>query len=196
MEDQPAEDVYVETQEPEEEEIEEIADDDVALLSSNLKGGSMYQDSSDKANDNRSSAWILLILGIAGIIFVVLGVTGVVNIKLGNSYLFYGVMGAVFILFIVGGVVSMKNAKFFEKKAESENSLKNILLDWCRENLRANEIDARVGGQGLQEEILYFRRFAYIKQILNYQFVNLDQGFLDKLIDEVIYDMIFEDKDT
>ena len=159
-------------------------------------GNSLWEISSDKANDNRSSAWILLILGIAGIIFVVLGVTGVVNIKLGNSYLFYGVMGAVFILFIVGGVVSMKNAKFFEKKAESENSLKNILLDWCRENLRANEIDARVGGQGLQEEILYFRRFAYIKQILNYQFVNLDQGFLDKLIDEVIYDMIFEDKDT
>lgn len=194
VDEQPADDVVVETQEPEEKIAEEIDEDDVALLRSDSKGGSMYQDSADKANDNRSSAWILLILGIAGLIFVVLGATEVLPIKLGNSYLFYGVMGAVFILFVVGGIVSMKNAKFFERKAESENSLKNILLDWCRENLKASEIDGRVGGQGLQEEILYFRRFAYIKQILNYQFVNLDQGFLDKLIDEVIYDMIFEDQ--
>lgn len=180
-------------QDAKEDYVEMIDEEDVALIRANSVTGSMYQDSADRANENRSSAWILLIIGIAGIVFVILGVSGLVDMHFGNDYLFYGVMGAVFILFIVGGFVSMKNAKFFEKKAESENSLKTTLLEWCRENLKAQEIDSRVGAQDIQEEILYFRRFAYMKHILNYQFVNLDQNFLDKLIDEEIYDMVFEE---
>ena len=151
----------------------------------------VYQDSSEKANDNKSSAWMLLILGIAGLIVVILGTTKILPINFGNSYLFYGVMGAIFILFVVGGIVSMKNAKFFEKKAESENTLKNTLLDWCKENLDAKEIDSNVCAGGESEEILYFKRMSYIKAKLNHQFVNLDQGFLDRLIDDYIFDDIF-----
>lgn len=155
-------------------------------------GSGLYQDSSERASDNRSSAWILLILGILGLAAVALCAVGVIPMRMGNPYLFYGVMGAVFILFVVAGVVSMKNARFFEKKAESENSLRNTLLDWCRENLDAGEIDGRIGAQGLSEEILYFRRFSYIKQKLNHQFVNLDQIFLDSFIDEYVYEQVFE----
>lgn len=158
------------------------------------KSGGLYQDSSERASENRSSAWILLILGILGLIVVVLGVTEVLPIHMGNSYLFYGVMGAIFILFVVSGVVSMKNAKFFEKKAESENSLRTTLLEWCRENLDAAEIDGKIGAQGVAEEVLYFRRFSYIKEKMNHQFVNLDQGFLDRLIDDYVYDSVFEGK--
>lgn len=158
------------------------------------KAGGIYRDSSERASDNRSSAWILLILGVLGLIVVVLGVTGVLPIRMGNSYLFYGVMGAVFILFVVSGVVSMKNARFFEKKAESENSLRGTLLDWCKENLDAAEIDSRVGAEDVSEEILYFRRFSYIKEKMNHQFVNLDQEFLERFIDDYIYDSVFEGK--
>lgn len=155
-------------------------------------GGGLYQDSSERASENRSSAWILLFLGILGLTAVALCVTGVIPLQMGNPYLFYGVMGAVFILFVVAGVVSMKNAKFFEKKAESENSLRNTLLDWCRENLDGAEIDGRIGAQGVSEEILYFRRFVYIKEKMNHQFVNLDQGFLDRFIDDYVYEFVFE----
>ena len=158
------------------------------------KSGGLYQDSSERASENRSSAWILLILGILGLIVVVLGVTEILPIHMGNSYLFYGVMGAIFILFVVSGVVSMKNAKFFEKKAESENSLRTILIEWCNDNLSASEIDGKIGAQGVSEEVLYFRRFSYIKEKMNHQFVNLDQGFLDRFIDDYVYDSIFEGK--
>lgn len=158
------------------------------------RAGGLYRDSSERASDNRSSAWILLFLGIFGLIVVVLGVTGVLPIRMGNSYLFYGVMGAVFILFVVSGVVSMKNAKFFEKKAESENSLRSTLMDWCKDNLDAADIDGRVGAQDVSEEILYFRRFSYIKEKMNHQFMNLDQEFLDQFIDDYVYDSVFEGK--
>lgn len=154
----------------------------------------MYQDSSERASDNRSSGWMLLIFGIIGLAVVILGVLGFLPVSLGNKYLFYGVMGAVFILFVVAGVVSMKNAKFFDKKAESENSLKSTLLEWCRDNLDASEIDSKVGGSKESDEIQYFKRMSYIKAKLNHQFVNLDQGFLDRLIDDSIYDMVFGDE--
>lgn len=157
-------------------------------------GNGLYQDSSERASDNRSSAWMLLGLGILGLIVVVLGVVGILPLHLGNPYLFYGVMGAIFILFVVAGIVSMKNAKIFEKKAESENSLRQTLLDWCRDNLNAADIDTKVCAEGVSDEVAYFRRSSYIKEKLNHQFVNLNQGFLDQFIDDYIYDEIFGEK--
>lgn len=153
--------------------------------------GGLYQDSSERASDNRSSAWVLLGLGAVGLIAVVLGAAGILPLSLGNPYLFYGVMGAIFILFVVAGIVSMKNARFFEKKAESENSLRQTLLDWCKDNLNAADIDAEVCGEGISEEVAYFRRSFCVKEKLNHQFVNLNQDFLDQFIDDYIYDEIF-----
>lgn len=193
-EEETVEEIQGESAENRDETEDEGAEKRKGESSKSGKSGGLYQDSAERASENRSSAWILLILGILGLIVVVLGATEVLPIHMGNSYLFYGVMGAIFILFVVSGVVSMKNAKFFEKKAESENSLRTTLLEWCRVNLDAAEIDGKIGAQGVSEEVLYFRRFSYIKEKMNHQFVNLDQGFLDRLIDDYVYDSVFEGK--
>jgi len=154
--------------------------------------GAIYQDSAERASENRSSAWILLILGGLGIMGVGLGIAGILPLNFGNSYLFYGVMSAVFILFIVSGIISMKNALVFDKKAESENSLRGTMLKWCEENLDGAALDEQIDISGeISEEILYFRRFECIRDRLNYQFVNLDQDFLEKFIDDCVYDMVF-----
>lgn len=150
-----------------------------------------YLDSAKKAEDNRSSAWTLLLVGGLGMLFLILGITGVLPFKVGNPYMFYGVMSAIFILFIVMGFVSMKNAKFFAKNAESETNLKNTLLDWCKENLKAEEIDAKVNTVGIGYEELCLRRYEFIKYRINHQFMNLDQNFLDRLIDDDVYEMVY-----
>lgn len=156
-----------------------------------FQGSSGYQDSSQRADDNRSSAWILLIIGVLGLVLVTLGIAEVIPLQLGNPYLFYGVMIAVFLLFLVTGVMSMRSAKFFAKKAESENSLRSTLLDWCRENLKSDEIDREVSAADTPEEVLYFSRTSYIKEKLNHQFLNLDQDFLDMFVDDHVYEMVF-----
>lgn len=154
-----------------------------------------YQSSEEAAEDNRSSAWTLLIVGVAGVVVMILGILEMLPFHVGNPYMFYGVLSAVFLLFVVMGVVSMKNARIFEKKAASESSLKDALLTWCTENLKQQEIDAQIeNAAGLAPEIIYFRRTEQIKEKLNHQFVNLDQAFLDRLIDEVVYEMIFPEK--
>lgn len=151
-----------------------------------------YQDSAEKAEENRSSAWVLLIMGIAGIIVVVLGIMGIIPFRLGSSYLTYGVMSAIFLLFIVMGVISLKNAKLFAKKAESESNLQEILLKWCNENFSADAIDGEIDKtEEDTEEILYFKRCEQMKKMLNHQFMNLDQAFLEHFIDEKVYDTVF-----
>lgn len=152
-----------------------------------------YKNSAQQAEDNRSSAWTLLVVGGVGILLVILGIMGILPLHLSNPYLFYGVMSAVFLLFIVMGAVSMKNAKIFAKRAESENFLQESLLKWCAANLTAEKIDGQIeGAEVLSEEVLFFKRYEIIKNMTNHQFMNLDQGFLEKLIDDEIYDMVFE----
>ncbi|MCM1541256.1 MAG: hypothetical protein NC121_08340 [Blautia sp.] len=156
---------------------------------------SLYQDSSQRADENRSSAWVLLFVGILGLIVVMLGIAGILPLNLGNPYLFYGVMGAVFVLFVVAGVVSMKNARIFAGKAASENSLRSTMLEWCRQNFDGREIDRELGIGDDSEEVRYFNRTAYIREKLNHQFVNLDQDFLEQFIDDQVYGLVFEEKE-
>ena len=153
----------------------------------------MYQDSAERAEDNRSSAWTLLVVGGAGLLVMILGLAGVLPIHLTgtNKYMVYGIMSALFILFIVMGFVSMKNSRVFAKKAESENSLRDALSRWCQENLTKESIDGELALlQDTSEEVLYFKRFEKMKEKLGRQFVNLDEAFLEHFIDEQ-YDAVF-----
>ena len=189
--------VFLEQQEKEHKENavwEEAAVDE--FLMPDTQGGLTYMNSGAKAEENRSSAWVLLIVGALGILVMALGITGVLPFNIGNPYMFYGVMSAVFILFIVMGVVSMRNAKLFEKKAESENSLVDTLLKWREENLTAEKIDAQIeNAADTPEEALYYKRFEVIRSQMNHQFMNLDQQMLENLIDTKIYEQIFPDTD-
>lgn len=161
----------------------------------------MYSSSSERAEENRSSAFTLIGVGAVGLIVMILGMFGIIPLKLGNAYMFYGVMCAVFLLFIVSGVISMKNAKIFAKKAETENSLKDSIQKWYKDNLTAAAIDGEIAaeeGMNVEEvpvEILYFNRVRKIKDKLNHQFMNLDQAFLEHFIDEEVYDYIYAEEE-
>ena len=166
------------------------------LKNASSQGGLTYINSGAKAEENRSSAWVLLVVGILGMLVMILGMTDVLPLNIGNPYMFYGVMSAVFILFLVMGVVSMRNAKIFEKKAESENSLVDTLLAWSKENLTAEKIDSEIeNASDTPAEALYYKRFEVIRSQMNHQFMNLDQQMLENLIDTKIYEQIFPEDD-
>ena len=176
----------------EREQIERIRES--AAAQSVFQGNASYQDSSERADENRSAAWVLMVIGILGLIFVILSMAEVIPIKPGSPYLFNGVLASISLLFLVAGMVSMKSAKRFAAKGESENTLRSTMLDWCRENLSAEEIDSKVCTEDMQEEIRYFSRTSYIKEKLNHQFINLDQDFLDQFVDDSVYGMLFGQK--
>ncbi len=156
-----------------------------------------YENSAAKAEDNKSSAYTLLLVGILGMLAVVLGIAGVLPIHLSGTskYMTYGIMSALFLLFIVMGVTSMKSYRIFAKKAESENSLKNTIEKWSLDNLSAEKLDEKLAenhDSELSEEEKYFKRTTLMKEMIQKQFMNLDEAFLDSFVDE-IYEDIFEE---
>lgn len=165
----------------------------------------IYRNSAERAEDNKSSAWTLLSVGVVGIIVLVLVMIGLIPIHFYGitKYMVYGVMFALFILFIVMGLVSLRNSKIFAKKAESESSLSDTMKEWCLANLNAEELDENLfgieennesisSGEEVSEEEKYFKRNEEIKRLISDKFMNLDEGFLEDFVDH-IYDEMFED---
>ncbi len=175
--------IYESEENEEEEEIEHIS-------------FGIYQDNAQKAEENRSSAYTLLAVGILGLIAMILGMTGVfpLNLSAYSKYMIFGVMSALFLLFIVMGAISMRSSKVFAKKAESENTLRDTIEKWCLETLDAKKLDEEAFGGSISEltdEVKYFRRIDLLKRKIQTQFLNLDMQFLEHFADE-IYGDIFE----
>lgn len=161
-----------------------------------MLGFSDYTSNAKKAEDNKSAAYALLGVGVLGIVFVVLGFLDVLPFHPGNRYLLYGVLGAMFALFFVMGCISLKNAKGFEKKAITENTLTDTIKEWCVANLTKDVIDSSFQTAGKSEEELYFYRASFMKKRLNTQFMNLDQAFIESFIDDVLYDLVFGEQEA
>lgn len=157
-----------------------------------------YQNSAAKAEDNRSSAYTLLFVGIVGFIIVLLIFVGVIPLYRSVSttkYLICGVMGALFVLFIVFGIVSMRNSKILFIKAKSEDSLLSEMTKWCQEHLSAQQIDDGLSmeeaWEDMAEEQKYFKRTDKMKKIISDKFMNLDEALLEHFVDEY-YQELFE----
>lgn len=154
----------------------------------------VYVNNEEKAEENRTSAYTLLLVGGAGLILVILFFMGVIDIQMSliNKYMVTGVMGALFFLFIIMGSISMKNSRILKRKAYKENNLTVEIKKWCVENLKKEQIDGLLDNGEETDELKYFQRFDYVKDAVQKQFMNLDEGYLDRLIEEV-YSEIFED---
>lgn len=155
-----------------------------------------YQNSAAKAEDNRSSAYTLLVVGGIGFVVVLLIFLGILPIYQNagtTKYLVCGVMGAMFILFIVFGIVSMRSSKVLFSQAKTENSLIAEMTKWCQENLSAAKVDEGLfEGEELAEEQKYFKRTECMRKLISDKFLNLDEAFLDHFIDEY-YQTLFEE---
>ena len=142
-----------------------------------------YVKNDEKATDYRSTGYLLTAFGGAGIIPKFLG----------NPYMSYGLLFAVFILFFVMGISSIRSAGIFEKKAKSDNTLEDRIVKYVSEELTEAEVDEKAGiAEGDTPEIMFFKRTDCLKNILAKKFVNIDPGFLDNLIDEKLYDTLYE----
>lgn len=155
----------------------------------------VYVNNEEKAEENRTSAYTLLFVGGIGFILIILFFLDVIDLGMSvtGKYMITGVMGVLFFLFIIMGIISMKNSKILKKKAYKENNLTVEIKKWCVENLKKDAIDDLLKIEGQMDELKYFQRFDYMKKAIQKQFMNLDEGYLDRLIEEV-YPEIFEDE--
>lgn len=156
-----------------------------------------YVDSEARAEDNLSSAWTLIIIGIIGSGLMALIFLGVIPFPVYGlgKYLIQGVLTLFCVVFVFCGILSFKKAKSYSKEASAENVQKKRIVDWCNEVQIALKIDEAIGeytvGELPQEE-LYFQRSGMLKKAVFAQFQDMGFEYLDHITDE-IYDSLFEE---
>lgn len=193
---------YLKEDEPEEELMteEELMAEELPAMQQEEAPVPMYRpayvNNEEKAEENRTSAYTLLIVGGVGLVLIALLFSDVIDlgVSVTNKYMITGVMGVLFVLFIIMGIISMKNSKILKKKAYKENNLTTEIKKWCTINLKKDEIDNFLDISQQVEELKYFQRFDYMKDAIKKQFMNLDEGYLDRLIEEV-YPETFEEEE-
>ena len=174
-------------------DLTKINNDNAVRISIIPDGGDkIYIDNDAKAKDNKSSAYVLIGVGLVGIIFVLLSMFKVIPFRIGNPYMYFGCLSALFILFIVMGGVSFINGRKFERASKGEKSLKDSLIEWSDNNLTRDSVDSLIADKdNYTEEELFFKRNNVIRKLINRQFVNIDPLMVENLIDTVIYDRIY-----
>lgn len=159
-----------------------------------IESAGVYEEASKKAEEFKSGAWTLLLVGIAGIAVLLLLITGVLPLHLNpaTQLMTCLVMGALFLILIVMGVFSYRSYQTQAKMAVKESSLKEELIRFCKENFNGTQIDSDASVEPEEaEEMRYFKRTACMKQMISENFLNLEEGYLDHFVDE-IYPEIFE----
>ena len=157
----------------------------------------VYVNNEERAEENRTSAYTLLSVGTAGLIAVVLFFFGIIPIHMAvfSKYMISGVMGVMFILFLIMGIVSLRNFKLFKKRAAKENNLTAEIRKWCLQNLHKETIDQSLCfDASISEELKYFQRFEIVKKAIQKKFLNLDEAYVERLVEEM-YPELFEKQD-
>lgn len=156
----------------------------------------MFEKASDKAENYRSGAWSLLLIGGVGLVFLLLCVSGVININLpASSKIVSGiVMTLVFLIFLAVGVKSLDDARKYQERANTEDKLTGEIHDWFISEYPGDVIDRAVFGEGDDDrgiEADYFKRYQYIKQVIEEKYDDLAPDHKDKIIED-LYNEIYE----
>lgn len=175
-------------------ELLEFAFDEEQIPKPQLKGA--YMNNEERAEENKTSAYTLLTVGVLGLAAVICIFFGVIPIVMSvfSKYMICGVMGVLFVLFIVMGVISLRNFRVFKKRAVKENNLTEEIRKWLSENVDPDAVDKELSLEELPDEIKYFQRFDHVKNTLQQKFVNLDEAYVERLVEEM-YGQLFEGRE-
>ena len=155
----------------------------------------VYQDKKSKAEDFKSSAYTLIIVGAIGIIALVLLELGVFPFSLAapGKYITYGVMGTMFLIFIIMGFSSFHSSKKYADEAKTEDDLTSRIKSWTLENVTKESIVKKAAlPEQMPDEVKYFKYFELLKNAIKAQFGDMDASYLESLCEE-LYSEIFEE---
>ncbi|MCD8037506.1 MAG: hypothetical protein LUE96_00180 [Lachnospiraceae bacterium] len=153
-----------------------------------------YQDKRTKAEDFKSSAYTLIIVGVLGIAALVLLELGVFPIRLASpqKYVTYGVMGALFVIFIVTGLASFRSAKQYARQAAGEERSTDLIKAWARENIIPEAVNEKLSfEENTPDEVKCLKYFEIIKDMVEQEFGVLEASYSEELCEELYAD-IFE----
>lgn len=152
-----------------------------------------YEDTAKIAEEYKSGADSLLIVGVIGIIALILLHLGVIPLVLPpfTKWMITGVMGFLFVVFVFMGMASRKSYANLKVQASSDHNTKEDVINYLKENVKPEEFDADLVADDPGMEILYFRRMEKLKAMVNAYSEGIDASFMEYILEEV-YPDIFE----
>ena len=146
----------------------------------------LYEDKNNKAEDAKSSAIALILVGGIGVVFIVALVMDYLPIHLFGlgKYLISGIMTTMFLVFIGMGVSSIKTYKKYLGIAEEEQKNIEQIMDLLAQHMSKEVIDAKLAGEPEEMPQIYYSRLALIKEFLEAHYGGLEPALLEKLADD------------
>lgn len=151
-----------------------------------------YVKPEEKYSDTKSSGYMLVVLGVAGIIALVLVALQVIPLSLDPvmQYIFYVVLGILFIAFIGLGINALKKSKEYKAQITADDDLSTELLSWITQDDQKEKIKAVVTDDMTEDE-KYFEIQNIMQKLILEKHPEMSEEFLDYII-ELAYQNIFE----
>ena len=167
-------------------DAEDDADTETPEEQQTPERAALYEDKNNKAEDAKSSAIALLLVGGLGLVFIVLLMLDYLPIHLFGlgKYLVSGIMAAMFLVFIAMGFSSIKTYKKYLGIAEEEQKNIEQIMDLLAQHMSIEVIDTKLAGEPEEMPQIYYSRLAVIKEFLEAHYGGLEPALLEKLADD------------
>lgn len=153
----------------------------------------VYVSKESKKEETKSTAYSFLLVSILGFIALILFATEVLPVHVADymKIMLCIVMGVMLLIFFVIGIVSLRQLKTLGTQAEKENDLSSEIISWFTSTYSAKDIDESMDEEVFDQD-LYFKRYEIMSRFLSKQYPDLEETFLDHLVEE-LYGKLFEE---
>ena len=153
----------------------------------------VYVSKESKKEETKSTAYSFLLVSVIGFIALILFATGALPVHVADymKIMLCIVMGAMLLIFFVIGIVSLRQFKTLGTQAEKENDLSSEIISWFTSTYSAEDIDESMDEEVFDQD-LYFKRYEIMTRFLSKQYPDLEETFLDHLVEE-LYGNLFEE---
>ena len=153
----------------------------------------VYVSTESKKEETKSTAYSFLLVSVFGFIALILFATGALPVHVADymKIMLCIVMGAMLLIFFVIGIVSLRQLKTLGTQAEKENDLSSEIIFWFTSTYSAEDIDESMDEEVFDQD-LYFKRYEIMTRFLSKQYPDLEETFLDHLVEE-LYGNLFEE---
>ena len=154
-----------------------------------------YRRAADRAEDLKSSAYTLLIIGVLGLVAVFLLYIGAIPIQFSGTgrYITTGTMFVMFLLFFIIGINSFRKIGPLTEEAEREEKKIEEIRNFFHESYTAESLDREAMKDMDSSVDVYFIRSSFMKAKLNERFMDLEPSFLEYIVDDLYSEMFEKD---
>lgn len=135
----------------------------------------------DQFKDLKSTASTFIFVSLLGICILILNAIGIISLF--DGIFSYVVMSGLFLAFLYIGITTHAKSKRVEKEISSENNLTESIEKWLHQNITKANFDD-IDAVEPNPEIGFFKKLDYMKELIIDEFGELDDGYLDHLVEE------------